>query len=179
MSELSNPVESARDFRRLTIRQRKFIKHFVRDPKSATAAAIAAGYSPTSARTLGSRLLRDPVIQSALSEHFAMQESFVSEILTQALQAIKSSLAEGADSKTKQKAIKNLLDYVKIANNVLGLNLKDRIKDLEPEEDLTLDELVALHRSELARLTRLQEKALDHIEPTIPESTIREGEVLQ
>lgn len=49
---------------KLTPRQERFVAAYTGD---ATAAAIAAGYSPGSARSAGGRLARDPRISAALA----------------------------------------------------------------------------------------------------------------
>ena len=48
-------------------RQRKFCEHYAADP-NATAAAIAAGYSPRSAYSCGQRMLKNAEIQNYLSQ---------------------------------------------------------------------------------------------------------------
>lgn len=52
----------------LSLRQKQFVAEYVVD-LNATQAAIRAGYNPDSARVLGSRLLNNPAIQEAVSEH--------------------------------------------------------------------------------------------------------------
>jgi hypothetical protein len=57
---------------RLTPRQRIFIVEYLAD-KNATKAAIRAGYSPKTARSIGSENLTKPNIASAIEKGFAEQ----------------------------------------------------------------------------------------------------------
>lgn len=50
----------------LTIKQTKFCQNFIIHPHNATQSAIAAGYSPHIAKTIGSRLKTNPKVQKYL-----------------------------------------------------------------------------------------------------------------
>lgn len=66
------PVDDERRFPHLTALQEAFVVEYVNDPSNAKAAAIAAGYSDASAHVLASRMLRNPVIASAITELTAL-----------------------------------------------------------------------------------------------------------
>lgn len=58
----------------LTDKQRRFVSEYMRD-MNATAAYIRAGYSPAGADTHGSRLLRSPEVQRAITAKQAELEA--------------------------------------------------------------------------------------------------------
>lgn len=53
-------------FPHLSERKEAFVVEYVKNPKSQERAALAAGYSKASARTMASRLLQDPTIVRAI-----------------------------------------------------------------------------------------------------------------
>lgn len=140
--------------RELTLRARRFVKQYALNPNNATKAAELAGYSPRSARTIASRLLKDPRVQSELSRHFTDKEALIADILDNSLIRLKETLTNPeAEPRDIARAVRMALEYTKIATGVLGIPLRDKKPD--PTEDLSVDELIELHERELERLRRL------------------------
>jgi len=138
----------------LTSLQRNFVNNYVLDPRSATRAAERAGYSPRSAAVIASRLLRDPVIQSELARHFVDKEALLADILNDALTQLKDLINNG-EPRDRIKAIKQAIDYTKLANSVLGLEVKRLPKPEEAIEALTPEQLRAKLQAEIERLDRM------------------------
>lgn len=140
--------------RRFTPKQRRFIRGIV-EGKTAKKSAEDAGYSPKSAQVIGSRLLKHPDIQSELAQHFIDEEEAVSRILRKSLLRTENIVDTG-DNKEFIKSFKNLLDYTRLASNVLGLKVKPSKASLEDEAgDLDRDALIRAHEEEIAKLKRL------------------------
>ena len=153
MSNFKRVVNAERARESLTPRQGAFVREMVRDPSSATAAAIRAGYSKQSAKYSARQLLNNELIQSILAQHFIDKETEISEILSCALIQIRS-MVDGTgkrtifhagdlieapiDAETQLKAIQTALQYAKIAKSVLGLDVS-RKPDL-PEEQVEVSE---------------------------------------
>lgn len=161
--------------RDLTHRARRFIKQYVLNPSNATKAAELAGYSPRSARTIASRLLKDPRVQSELAKHFTDKEALIADILDNALLRLRQTLTDpDAEHKDVARAVRMALEYTKIAAGILGINVRQEKTD--PTEDLTVDELIALHERELERLRRLASPHADSPPQRVPSET-RAGDV--
>jgi phage terminase small subunit len=157
MSRKEELLEHARKRAKMSARARKFIKHYVLDPSNATRAAIRAGYSPRSARTLASRLLNDPRVQGELAKHFTDKEALIADILNQSLLRLQELLQrEDVENRDIHRAIRMALEYTKIAAGVLGLNVKKQAEAQDITEELTTDELIEIHEKELERLRALK-----------------------
>ncbi len=155
---IERTIEDAR--RSLTQRQRRFVREYVADPTNATVAAVRAGYSPKSARTIASRLLSNPNIQSELAQHFVDQEKEVSEALVATLMRLRTIVQKGSDDKFL-KASKVLLEYTRLAAGVLGLQVKPKAADaFEDVVPASLEDLIEQHREEIARLELLRDSGL-------------------
>ncbi len=177
MTEFKDVISEEAERRSLSPKRRRFIRNYIVDPTNATRAAIAAGYSPTSARVTASRLLKNPAIQGELSRHFIDKEGLISDILNAALLKLKETL-KSEDTRDMLRAVKLAIEYTKLASGVLGLNVKAKGPEVDLTEGLTAEELIRIHEAELTRLRGLMVDRAS-IGTVEPEGETRTGEVLQ
>ena len=99
-------------------KQELFIKEYLID-KNATRAAIAAGYSQKTARSIGNELLGKPHIQSVISEEIAKQakrlEIKADDILRELLRIAMSDIGEAFDDMGQMKPLKEIPEDVRRA----------------------------------------------------------------
>lgn len=152
LKEEQKVVEEAR--RGLTTKQRRFVREMAEDPMSATAAAIRAGYSPKSARTMAYRLLKDPDIQSELAQHFVDEEKEVSEALKDTILRLHGLVGSGSDDKFL-KAAKLLLEYTRLATGILGLEVKREKSQADAPAAVSVEDMIEHYKRELEKLERL------------------------
>jgi phage terminase small subunit len=91
----------------LTVLQDKFIDAYVSNGGSITKAAIEAGYSEPSARTLGSKLLKDDKV---LAEIYRRTVAKVAVTAPRALNIIDQLAQTSRSDKVRLEAAMNLLD---------------------------------------------------------------------
>jgi hypothetical protein len=147
--------------RPLTPRQEQFAREWARNPGNATEAARRAGYSAKSARTIASHLLDHPGVRSAIRDHFVDAESLVSSLLKASLLTLQKFLDPPKESEPVPpdialKSAKVLLQYSKLAVQVLGLNVREKLRPEEiAKESLTMQQVKAMLLDELAKIEKL------------------------
>jgi hypothetical protein len=148
--------------RPLTPRQEQFAREWAKNPGNATEAARRAGYSAKSARTIASHLLDHPGVRSAIRDHFLDAESLVSSLLKASLLTLQKFLDPPKESEPVApdmalKAAKVLLQYSKLAVTVLGLNVAQKLRPEEVEEEpMSLQQLKEALMRELAYIEKLE-----------------------
>ena len=98
----------------LTDKQRRFVEEYCSNGFNATKAAIAAGYSESSARQLASRELSKDYIQDAIQEFMntASEKALVTtEWIVKRLAEEADYYGEGATHGARITALKTLTDY--------------------------------------------------------------------
>jgi len=105
MPHMPKPIQSPNGA--LTVLQDKFIDAYVSNGGSITKAAIEAGYSEPSARTLGSKLLKDDKV---LAEIYRRTVAKVAVTAPRALNIIDQLAQTSRSDKVRLEAAMNLLD---------------------------------------------------------------------
>ena len=126
--------------RQLSERQRKFAHAYAETP-SATAAAIAAGYSPATARDTGPRLLKNPEVKREIDRIFAERTDRVvvtkQWVIDQAVQTARAARASANHAAT--------VGALKLAAQVAGVLIERReTRQVQDWSDLIDEELRAL-----------------------------------
>lgn len=154
--ETERVVEEGLQGVRLTEKKRRFMQEIVKDPGNPTQAAILAGYKPTSAKYIASRLMKDPMVQTALAAHFLDHEERLTTLLSQSLVRLGKIVAESNDAKFL-RAFDKVMAYTKIATKILGVMPqvpKGKGANL-PEGPMDLRELREAHAREIERIDQL------------------------
>ena len=103
---------------KITEKQKKFCETYVSNNFNGTQAAIAAGYSKNSSRSMGSQLLTKLNVQKyieKLKEKTAKQLSITRESQVQELNELKQMAKELAE-------VNNAIRAIEVQNKMLGLN---------------------------------------------------------
>ena len=101
------PSSSLPKKRKLSLKQRKFAEHYITNQGNATQAAISAGYSPDTARVIGSENLTKPAIQSEIADK--LTPIYTPESLQRMLAALlDTELVPGTRIKGIELAMRNL-----------------------------------------------------------------------
>ena len=103
---------------KITEKQKKFCETYVSNNFNGTQAAIAAGYSKNSSRSMGSQLLTKLNVQKyieKLKEKTAKQLSITRESQVQELNELKQMAKELAE-------VNNAIKAIEVQNKMLGLN---------------------------------------------------------
>lgn len=105
---------------KLTTKQRLFVEAYLADP-NATKAALAAGYSPKTAYSIGQANLKKVEIQDALGKRVESAIITADEILTDVKTIAKSAERDG----DKLKAYEMLGKYLKLWTDKQEITGKD------------------------------------------------------
>lgn len=105
---------------KLTTKQRLFVEAYLADP-NATKAALAAGYSPKTAYSIGQQNLKKVEIQDALGKRVQSAIITADEILTDVKTIAKSAERDG----DKLKAYEMLGKYLKLWTDKQEITGKD------------------------------------------------------
>jgi phage terminase small subunit len=124
------------DSKKLTERQIRFCEEYITH-LNAREAAVAAGYSPTSAKTRGHNLLRHPLVQELIQKKMH-QRSIRTQITAD---SVLTSIQETIE-KLEMDRLKNAAMIFK-GNELLGKHLKLFTDRLEISGKLSLEALVA------------------------------------
>lgn len=103
---------------KITEKQKKFCETYVSNNFNGTQAAIAAGYSKNSSRSMGSQLLTKLNVQNyieKLKEKTAKQLNITRESQVQELNELKQMAKELAE-------VNNAIKAIEVQNKMLGLN---------------------------------------------------------
>lgn len=103
---------------KITEKQKKFCETYVSNNFNGTQAAIAAGYSKNSSRSMGSQLLTKLNVQKyieKLKEKTAKQLNITRESQVQELNELKQMAKELAE-------VNNAIKAIEVQNKMLGLN---------------------------------------------------------
>lgn len=103
---------------KITEKQKKFCETYVSNNFNGTQAAIAAGYSKNSSRSMGSQLLTKLNVQKyieKLKEKTAKQLNITRESQVQELNELKQMAKELAE-------VNNAIRAIEVQNKMLGLN---------------------------------------------------------
>jgi phage terminase small subunit len=87
---------------KLTGKQRAFVTAYLANGFNATQAALTAGYSPDSAYSQGSRLLKNVEIKQAIDSFFAENTMSAQEVLFRLTQHARGDIGDIWDEKTGQ-----------------------------------------------------------------------------
>lgn len=102
------------EIKSLNYKKRLFCLNYVKNLGNSSRAALEAGYSPSCAKSVGSRLLKDTLIQGEIknlmanSEKFGINEDFV-------LSKLKMH-CDSDDANISLKAIKMAMDFLNMFN---------------------------------------------------------------
>lgn len=113
--------------KKLTPMHHRFIAHYVARPHNASAAYIAAGYSPQGARQSAHNLLKDPLIKAEVArlieeKHKALQMD-VDEILGRVAMLARINVAALFDENGKMKPLHELEEHEALA--IAGVEVEE------------------------------------------------------
>lgn len=122
----------------LSPKQRKFLKeHISGRHNSAKAAAIAAGYSPVSAKDTASKMLRSPSVGHELERlmnRMGLSDKALLQAFKDALQANRVISAVVSDNGRHQDANGQTCDFIEVPDHAIRIKSADRLMDYRHPE---------------------------------------------
>jgi phage terminase small subunit len=147
--------------------QQAFAEAYVMGNGNATQAAIAAGYSPVSARQTASRLLHTPHVQNAIRH--AQAHALKGRLASKALGVLEKILDDdNAPAGVRVDAAKTVLDRAGLG----AIRITESIGEDKPLEEMTTSELNEFIRVGYRRLDVLTTKSRAAIETDTADSQV-------
>ena len=135
--------------------QCKFVESYVANAGNATQAAIAAGYSPHSARQIGARLTKNPSVQRMIREE--QQRLIGGRLCSKALQVLEQIMDDSeAPYGARVDAAKTVLDRGGIPAIPAALIASGMLIEGKPVQAMTKDELLNFVSKGNEELKRIQ-----------------------
>jgi phage terminase small subunit len=151
--------------RRLTIKQRRFVKEYVKDGNATQSALAAYDVKKRNAATLGQSVLRVPKVRAAI-EKALKKAGLDEEYVTGALKEIIESGKENREDATPADALRGIDTYLKLKGYIGGNSSNSvKISFRQKAERMDVKEL----KKSLEELDKRQELILGFISGDIEE----------